>query len=244
MSVIRRLLSVTLFPFILGLLSASACYVIAGPSLGLFLGGLLLVSFLVPPIAMSEVSVLNRLLGVLILVLTIIGIWLVATLRSETKLVEWAGASLTLLSYAVALAGFASGFRLVHFSPIVSAALTVILALAWLTWPIYMSRTWDGQNSEAGVARLILFHPGMAINAQVSKLGAWTGQSVAYHLTDLQQNVMYSLPHNYWPCVLFNSIVGGALLGLSWWLEGRGVAVKTCPSIVQIDPSATKNSPA
>lgn len=244
MSVIRRLLSVVLFPFLVALLSAIACYLVAGPSLGIFLGGLLLITFLVPPLAMAEASVINRLLAVGIFALTIVAIWLYAAIRSETKVIEWAGASTVLLAFAIALAGLASGLRLARCSPIVAATITVILAIAWLTWPIYMSRTWDGESSEAGVDRLIVLHPGMAINAQVSKLGAWTGQSVAYHLTDLQQNVMYSLPHNYWPCVLFNCILGGALLGLSWWFEGRGVAVKTCPSIVQIDPSATQNSTA
>jgi hypothetical protein len=200
MSVIRRLLSVALFPLILGLLSATACYIAAGPSLGLFLAGVVLVSFIVPPICMAEPKTSNRLLAVGVFVSGIIIIWLIASIRSNTPVAgmtsasdvrspgwelwrgngvwssEWALASVILLSYALALAGLSAGLRLVRCSAIVSAALTVILALAWLTWPIYMSRTWDGESSEAAVDRLIVLHPGMAINAQVYKLGAWTGQ--------------------------------------------------------------------
>jgi hypothetical protein len=244
MSVIRLLLSVALFPFLLTLLSAFACYSVAGPSLGLFIGGLVLVTLIVPIVSMAEARILDRLIASAAVVCALVLVWLIATFNSETYIREWIGCSIILASYAILLAALPSGLRLVRCSPVVSAALTVTVGLFWLTWPIWLSRTWNGSDSEAGVARLVLLHPGMTVNAQVAKLGAWSGQSVAYHLTDLQQNVLYALPHNYWPCVLFNLIIGGALLGLASWLTGRGVAVKTCPSIVQTEASATNESAA
>ena len=242
MSVIRRLLSVALFPFLIALLSAIACYWASGNSFGLFIGGLVVVTIIVPIVSMAEALIVNRLVATAFVLCPICAVWLLGTSRAEIYVHEWFGSVLILAGYAIGLVGLAAGLRIARCSSVVSAAVSVIVGLLWLTSPIWLSVTWNGSDSEAGVARLVMLHPGMAINAQVDKLGAWSGQSVAYHLTVLQQDVMYALPHNYWPCLLFHSILGGALLGLAWWVTGRGVAVSTCPSIVQTAPSATRNS--
>lgn len=244
MSVIRTLLSAAPFPFVISLLSAIACYWAGGASLGLFICGLVLVTIIVPIVSMAEQSILNRLVATAFVVFAISIVWLFGIMHNETWVKEWLGSMFVLDAYAIALVGLVSGLRAVRCSSVVSAALSVIVGLFWLTWPIWLSRTWNGEESAPGVERLVLLHPGMAINGQVIKLGAWSEQSVAYHLTDLSQNVPYSLPSSIWPCVLLHAILGIALLLLAFWVVGRGVAVNTCPSIVQTAPSATKNSAA
>jgi len=241
-SVTKHFLSVALFPFLLTLLSAIACYGSTGPSLGLYIAGLVLATLLLPAFSMAEQTILDRLIAATAVVVPISAVWLFGKFHSETYLREWGKSTLVLEAYAIALVGLAAGLRWAKFPAIAAAALSVFIGLAWLTWPIWLSRTWDGESSAAGVARLVMFHPGMAINGQVATLGAWSEQSVAYHLTDLSQNVLYSLPTSIWPTVLFHTLFGGGLLCLASWVAGRGVAVKTWPSIVQIDPSATKNS--
>jgi hypothetical protein len=191
---------------------------------------------------MAEQTSIDRLNTSAAIVLATSTVWLFGKFHSETFLSEWSMCTIILEGYAIALTGLAAGLRLAKLPAIPAAALSVIIGLAWLTWPIWLSRTWDGESSAAGVARLVMFHPGMAINGQVATLGAWTEQSVAYHLTDLSQNVPYSLPTSIWPTVLFHALFGGGLLCLASWVAGRGVAVKTWPSIVQIDPNANKNS--
>jgi hypothetical protein len=220
MSVIRRLLSVTAFSLLMGLVSAILCYWAAGASLGLFLGGLFVVTILTPAVTMAEVG-WDRLIGVGAVVVSVSGVWLVGTFHSEAYVSEWVFCSVVLEAYAIGLAGLAAGLRWARCSAVVAAGVTVIAGLVWMTWPIWLSPTWNGSDSEAGVARLVMLHPGMVVNGQVSKLGAWSGQSVAYHLTDLQQNVMYSLPHSIWPCVLLHALLGGGLLWLASVVPAR-----------------------
>jgi hypothetical protein len=134
---------------------------------------------------------------------------------------EWGASSAVLLAYAIALAGIVMALPLLRLSAIVSAALTVVLGLAWLTWPIWLSRTWSGEASAAWVNRLVIVHP--ALSVSLPHLGHWDEQSLAYHLTDLNQSVPYAPPHTVWICVLVHALIGVALFELSVFLA-RGNA--------------------
>src|SRR5438105_1870832 len=164
MSVTRRILSAALVPFILSAIAAVACYLSAGPTLGLFLGGLTMVSIVTPPLIVAEEQSTNRLIALGAIIVPFILIWLLAPMRSETHISEWLGCSIVLIAYATALAGLSVGLRLARLSATLSAALTVTLALLWMTWPIWLSPTWKGEESTAGVARLVVCHPAFAIN--------------------------------------------------------------------------------
>src|SRR5690242_18869198 len=72
---LRRLVSVTALPLVTSSASAIACYWAAGPRLGLFLGGLLMVTVLAPPLAVAEGSWRDRLLSLAGLVLPVIVVW-------------------------------------------------------------------------------------------------------------------------------------------------------------------------
>jgi hypothetical protein len=226
MSVTRRLLSVALAPLIFSLVGAIACFVSAGPSLGLFLGGLIIVTIVVPPLTLSETLSTNRLIVLGASVLPLCAIWLVAIIMSEPeqrpRISEWLATCAILIAYAIALAGLSAAFRLTTRSAIPSAALAVISGLTWLTWPIWASSTWSGGASEAAVARKVALHPGLAINGQLSRpLGNWTEQSLAYHLTELGQSVNFILPQSAWLCVLLHGLIGIALLALAHWFETK-----------------------
>jgi hypothetical protein len=219
-SAIRRILSAALVPFILSAIAAVVCYLSAGPTLGLFLGSLIMVSILTPPLVLAEEQSTNRLIVLCAIVVPFTLIWLLAPMRSETHKSEWLESSIVLIAYATALAGLSVGLRLARLSATVSAALTVTLALLWMTWPIWLSPTWKGEESTAGVARLVVFHPAFAINSMlVRPHGLWTEQSIAYRLTDLSQNVPYTLPRSIWPCVLVHGLIGALLLGLVAWTQ-------------------------
>jgi hypothetical protein len=222
MSATRRILSAALYPFILSAIAAVACYLSAGPTLGLFLGGLVMVSILTPPLILAEEQSTHRLLALGAIIVPFILIWLLAPIRSETRISEWLESSIVLIAYATALAGLSAGLRLARLSAALSAALTVTLALLWMTWPIWLSPTWNGEESTAGVARLVVCHPAFAINSLlVRPHGLWTEQSIAYRLTDLSQNVPYTLPKSIWPCVLVHGSIGAVLLGLAAWMRRK-----------------------
>jgi len=73
----------------------------------------------------------------------------------------------------------------------------------------------------AGGAVLILLHqgplslhPGLTINGQVYRqFGGWIEQSVAYHLTELNQSVPYAFPASVWPTVVWHFALGA--IGIS-----------------------------
>lgn len=247
MSVTRRLLSVALAPLILSLIGGIACYASAGPSLGLFLGGLVIVTLLVPPLTLPETMSANRLIVLGAILLPVCAIWLLATFMSDPeqrpRISEWLAVCAILIAFSILLAGLSATFRLTIRSTIPSAALTVITGLTWLTWPIWASSTWSGGASEAAVARGIAIHPGMAINGQLSRpLGNWTEQSLAYHLTELGQSVNFILPQSIWHCVLLHGLIGIALLSLAHRLNATpGQNCKGTSSAVP-DPSTPRTT--
>jgi hypothetical protein len=221
MSATRRLVSVIAFPFLLSLAAAIACYLSAGPTLGLFLGGLLMVTLLVPPLVMAEETLVNRLIAIGVSVTPFAVVWLFGAIHCDTRLTEWFACVFVLLAYAISLGGVSVGLRLIRCPAIASAALSVIAGLAWMTWPIWLSPTWKGGESEAGVARLVVCHPGITVNGQLLHLGVWTEQSVAYHLTDLSQNVSYSPARHPFPCVLLHGLLGATFFALQWVRQRR-----------------------
>jgi hypothetical protein len=230
MSATFRLLSVALAPLLFALFAGSACYLSAGNSLGTYLGALVVLTLLTPPLALSETRSANRLMIVSAILLPLCAVCLLPAILSvpeqRPRLGEWLALCLVLLAYAAALAGLAVIFRLATRSTIVSAALTVTVGFAWITWPIWASVTWRGGESEAAVARGIAVHPAMAVNGQLSRaLGNWTEQSVAYHLTELGQSVNFVLPQSVWRCVLLHLAVGIPLL-----LSDKLIRTKTEPT--------------
>src|SRR5438045_524703 len=146
MSVTRRLLSAALAPLILSLIGGMACYMSAGPTLGLFLGGLIIVTLLVPPLTLSEPLSANRLIIFSAILLPVGAIWLLATFMTDPeqrpRISEWFAACAILIAYAIALTGLSAAFRLTIRSAIPSAALTVIIGSAWLTCPIWAPTPW------------------------------------------------------------------------------------------------------
>ena len=219
-SVIRRLLSVALAPLLLSALSAAGCYLSAGASLGVFLGGVIMVTLLTPPLVLAEEGWRTRLIVLAAILLPVWGVWLMTTVKSQVYVREWMACSIVLTAYSAALAGSAVGLRLTRLPAVGCAATAIVLGLAWLTWPIYMSQSWEGTSSTDVVSLFARFNPALVINGQVFRaMGLWTEQSIAYRLTDLSQNVPYQLPQAIWVCGLFHGLLGAGLIWASEFLQ-------------------------
>jgi len=88
----------------------------------------------------------------------------------------------------------------------------MLVGLAWLTWPVWMSPWIAGRDELVGA--LVRPHPPLAVNGVlVGEAGMWHQRQFAYHLTTLDQDVPYVLPTSVWPAVLLHGIVGGVCLG-------------------------------
>jgi hypothetical protein len=218
----RRFLSVALPPLLLAVVAAIGVGWASGWNLGALIGGVVMTTLLVPAAVLANEHPRDRLLTLLLTVMPLLTLWLIAARRTETSWAEWAGSSAVLVSYAMALAGLAVGMRAARLSATVSAALTVVLGLAWLTWPIWLSRTWNGEASAPAVNRWIAVHPVLSVS--LPHLGHWAERTIAYHLTDLNQSVSYAPPRSVWTCVLVHGALGASLFGLTAYRRGRRVA--------------------
>src|SRR6266568_2645166 len=92
----RHFLSAIVFPFILSAIAAIGCYLSAGPTLGLFLGGLIMLTILPPPLILAEEQLTNRLIVLGAIIVPFILIWMLAPMRSETRISEWLESSIVL----------------------------------------------------------------------------------------------------------------------------------------------------
>ena len=219
----RQILSVALPPLVLSAMSGAALACASGWNLGIFIGGLLLTTLLLPPILLATDRPIHRVIAFLAAVNPIALTFGIAWWRSDMWARELASSLGILIGYAIALAGFTCALRSIRLSATVSAAVAVLVGLAWLTCPIWLSRTWNGEASANWVGKLGALHPGLALN--IPSLGQWAEQSVAYHLTELNQSVPYAPPHSVWMCVFLHTLIGAALLGLSVVIARRDAEV-------------------
>jgi hypothetical protein len=209
----------------LGLLSAVACRLAGGPTLGLYLAPLLFAGLLVPPLVLAvEIGIWRGLIP-LLFTIGVSAIWLTT---GPAPWGEMAACALVLLAVTGLAAGLAIGLARPLHSPVAGGALAVVILLLWLTWPIWLSASLESASGQRFTQPLVSVQPLLAVNGIVPELGIWTQQRVMYHLTTLGQHVSYALPGSIWPCVLFHARVGAALGALArpWW-KGSPAA---CPT--------------
>jgi hypothetical protein len=191
---------------------STVVYLATGPTLGLFFGGLVLVSLLAGPMVLCERAFWRQALVASAVNDAVALVWLVALPRSGTSLWQFVQCYLVLASYTFALWGLARALRAIRLSDVPAAALTVACAMLWLTWPLWLARaltpTLEGW--------LVPAHPPLALNAVLTHLGIWTEQAIAYrHLTNLGQDVPYQLPNGILAAVFAHVIVGGLLFAVA-----------------------------
>ncbi len=194
------------------LVFAIIVYAATGPTLGLFFGGLVVVTLLLPPMVLCEralarqgliASAVNDAVGL---------VWLVAVGWSQTTFSQWLGCYLMLAAYSFALWGLVRCLRAVRFPAVPAAAITIVVSMLWLTWPVWLARALD----DRAVAWLTPAHPPLAINGVVTHLGVWSEQAIAYReLMNLGQDVSYQLPDSILAGVFAHVIAGGVLMGVA-----------------------------
>ena len=210
-------------PLILSITAGLLCFWTAGMSLGLFLGGFVLVGLLTAPLIAPEQTWLGRALVIAAIVHGIAGIWLFAMLRSNEGLGPWAACYLALAAWSIALGALTVLLRQVlRIGRVGSGAIVSLLALAWLTWPIWLSPALHGESGNRIVAWLVPAHPIFAMNTVLrERFGVWAEQGIAYNLTNLGDDITYSLPVNILRCVLIHAGIGMACVGITLLLYRR-----------------------
>ena len=115
-----------------------------------------------------------------------------------------------LASYLLALAGLASLLNTFRITELLASAIITVLALLWLTWPVWLSRGLASSHGDALVAWLSPAHPLLAINGVVrARFDAWDRYQMAYQqLTTLNQDVLYNLPRSVTAAIGLHAAIG------------------------------------
>ena len=217
----RSLSAVVLPPLLLALVLTAACYVVSGPLLGTFFGGVLVATFLAPPLVLWRDDARARVMIAASIIDGVAIVWLLAVVTRQIAFRHWLAAYVLLTAYVAALCGIAIALKRARFSDVASAAVTMTLALAWLTWPVWLSR---GLTPEAA-SWLVPAHPPLALNGLLLHLGVWGEGRVAYRLTNLGQDVPYQLPATIVPALLLHALLGGGLLLLAHRRNGAAIDI-------------------
>jgi hypothetical protein len=205
-----------IFAFLFSSMLGIFTWYITDNGLDLFLGAICLSAITVPSLWVFA----GRSPGVLIgMILGIGASWLLPVSENAISFAQWILCLLVLASVCSAIAG------LIQMG--ISPGIVVIVGIAWLTWPIWLSVSLPGRQPDLSV----LFHPLFATNHVLEHLGIWTEQQGAYGLTNLGQDVQYQMPASAWPAILFHLGIAGVA-----WVAATFIAPR---SINQIDPDAS-----
>jgi hypothetical protein len=211
---VRGFLTVVLPPFVLLAALTTACYVAAGSTLPLYLGGLALALALTPPLVLAHRERIDQLLAAASIVDGVGVAWLAAMFRSDVTFAQWLAAYVLLAACVIGVTGVALALAR-GIGALFASAVTIVLALAWLTWPIWLSGWGDGAPVVRAMDWLVPVHPLLALNGLFAHLGVWGELPLMYQLTSLGQDVPYSLPASVATCAAVHFLLGGALLLLS-----------------------------
>jgi hypothetical protein len=198
-------------PFLLSLFATGVCCFASGPTLGLFFGTFFVAAMIVPPLQQTGTKPAPIVLG------TCAGtaiVWLASTAQPDVYLFDCLKSLVVLGAWGFALMGVGNALRAARCGPTLAAGGTVLLALAWLTWPVWLSGALETSRGQQIVDLLVPAHPLFAVNAVMKQFGAWDHYpALAYpRLTLLNQDVSYRQPGSIVPSVALHAAIGMALL--------------------------------
>jgi hypothetical protein len=217
----------------LAILADGACCAATGATLGLFFGGIVFAALLTPPLVLTEERFVDQLLIATAICDGIAIVWLITCVEGTITLRQFLGCYILLAAWCCALMGTATLMaqilcrfhlaRRVHRGlngiPIVASAFTIVVALLWLTWPIWFATHLSHANSQFYISWFVPPHPLLAINGILANLGVWSERPIAYaYLMNLGQDVPYTLPRSVGPCVVVHFLVGIIAAIMAAWL--------------------------
>ena len=199
---------------LLSILVSALCYIAAGPTLGLFFGTFLLVTLIVPVLQSGDATLRG---AANIAIGTCAGagiVWVCAATQPDVYLSDCAKSLLVLGAYVLALLGIGAMLLRIGLAPVAVHTTTIVLGLAWLSWPVWLSPALESAHGQAIVDVLVPAHPLFCVNGVMKQFGAWDHYpGLAYPtLTVLNQDVAYRLPTSIVPAVVLQGIGGLVML--------------------------------
>lgn len=222
----RKLLFIAIPPLALTAVAMTVAYLVVGATLGLLFAGVVIATVVTPPLVSSRIEPLESLFAAGGVIDGVGIVWLAAALLSPgITLAQWLQAYVVLVACGIALWAMTVTLHRAT-GATAAAAIVVVIACLWLTWPIYAS-PWI---SRGVVALLAPVHPLFALNRVFIDLGIWTQQRLMYRLTTLGQDTPLALPATILPCVVFHTIIAGLLALPLWWSSAGRAGPEAHPS--------------
>ena len=209
---IRSALLTALAPLLLSFAAGVTCYVVLGVTTGLFFAAVVVVALIAPPLVLNCRDRMRQTVVWSSVVDGAACALLPAVTDPYVTLLDWVRAYLLLAAFALALWGVARLLVRAKFPPVLASAATVVLALAWLAWPVWLSPWLAGR--ETLVSWLVPAHPLLALDGALRHLDRpWSEHHLMYtRLSVLNPDVAYSLPPGVGGAVLFHAALGLACL--------------------------------
>ena len=198
-------------PFLLSLCATGLCYFAAGPTLGLFFGSFFVAAMIVPPLQQTAADARTIGVGVCIGDSGRVGCGLNAAGCLRFRLPQKSPGSPG-LGHRAAWPGQTGACRAARRTPAVAA--TLLIALAWLTWPVWLTAALETSHGQTIVDLLVPAHPPFLHQWRNETLRRWDHYpALAYPtLTVLNQDVSYRQPTSIFPAVLLHAALGLAFL--------------------------------
>jgi len=195
------------FDFLFALGCTLLCRAVTGATLGFLFAPVFLATIFTPALVLAHRKSGLRVAAWLAISIGVSIGWLAfGGLRASESL----RCIFVLAAYLLALAGLASLLNTFRITELLAFATITILALLWLTWPVWLSRGLASPHGDALVAWLSPAHPLLAINGVVrARFDSWDRYQMAYQqLTTLNQDVLYSLPRRVMPSICLHATIG------------------------------------
>jgi hypothetical protein len=202
-----------------------AC-VLIGVNAGLFFAGIVLAALIVPPMCLTVTRLQDRAMIAWAANDGIGLVWFVAVFASPLTLEQWFRCYVVLFAWTTVLMGMAIlaqvcvarliplASQKINGSIVVPPAVVVLIALAWVSCPVWLARIMPAHPNLTHW--IVWIHPLMACNSVVHEFGLWMERPIAYrYLLTLGQDVSAGLPQSVLPSFAFHFVLGIAALGLS-----------------------------
>lgn len=204
-----------LTPLAISIAGCGALLAGVGSNLGLFFGGVALVTLILPGLVLGEEDWRGRAAAFTAVIVPVALMWLTPVFGG-LRAMSWAASVGVLLAYGLALAGLACLLERMGAASLFAAAVVTAAGLLWLSWPIWLA-PWV---RDAGVAAwLVAPHPLLTLNGILRDWYPvpWAQHVLAYPLTNLGDDVPYSLPTGISWAVALHLPLG--IAGLAGWLR-------------------------
>lgn len=197
----------------IGLVAMAACGAAAGLTLGFFLGAVFLAALIAPALAAGQERLLDRALAVGGVADAIALATLVALFAGRLSFIQWLEAYVLVVACVAALGAATHLLATLRLDRWLAAGVVMFAAMLWLLWPVWLAPVLTERLADW----LTPCHPLFALNGLLRHLGLWSEQAgVAYHLTNLNQDIPHRLPDSPWPAIAAHLLLAAMALVLAW----------------------------